>query len=445
MTLTHRGWAVLVIAAASFVVARVLTAIEFYILGTTLVALTALSALHSLATRLDIEVVREIHPPKPQVGSHARVELEVRNTARRRTPPLVLDDQMSGTRPATITVGSIGAGHSGRFAHRLPTERRGLMTVGPLRVSATGPLGLTRTSRSISGSTLITVLPRIDTITPVGLTVGADPMAGAVHPNALGHGGEDFYTLRRYVVGDDFRRIHWPSTARHDELMVRQEELPWQGRTTIFVDVRRDTTTPESLELVISAAASIVSANATRQDLVRLVGTDGSDSGFAAGHTHVTTILEHLARVGACDDPGFIGIVDRLARTSTSGALVVVAAEIDRHDLDVLVRLKNHFGSVTLVLFERHDTRDAHVGAGPNGHVGAGDDIGRDTGRDVGRDPGRDVGRDVGRDTGRDPGRDVDLATVGSTITPTDERPFADSWNSAIGPHRPSTGPGARR
>ena len=44
--------------------------------------------------------------------------------------------------------------------------------------------------------------------------------------------------------------------------MVRQDELPWQGRATVLVDVRSSTNTAESLELVISAAASIVTANA---------------------------------------------------------------------------------------------------------------------------------------------------------------------------------------
>ena len=103
------------------------------------------------------------------------------------------------------------------------------------------------------------------------MTTGNDPLAGAEHPNSLGRGGEDFYALREYVVGDDLRRVHWPSTARHDDLMVRQDELPWQGRATVLVDVRASTNTAESLELVISAAASIVASSARRQDLVRLV------------------------------------------------------------------------------------------------------------------------------------------------------------------------------
>ena len=76
-------------------------------------------------------------------------------------------------------------------------------------------------------------------IRPLPQTHGRDPHAGAEHPNAVARSGEDFYALRPYVVGDDLRRVHWPSTARHDELMVRQDELPWQGRATVLLDVRR--------------------------------------------------------------------------------------------------------------------------------------------------------------------------------------------------------------
>ena len=98
-------------------------------------------------------------------------------------------------------------------------------------------------------------------------------------------------------MGDDLRRVHWPSSARHDELLVRQDELPWQGRTTVLLDVRKAAHSGDSLEVAVSAAASIVAATARRNDLVRLVTTDGTDSGFAPGSDHVEAIMEHLAVV----------------------------------------------------------------------------------------------------------------------------------------------------
>jgi uncharacterized protein (DUF58 family) len=219
-------------------------------------------------------------------------------------------------------------------------------------VSLSDPFGLTTLSMKASGVSELTVFPHIDEIVPVPQTTGNDPMAGAEHPNALGRSGEDFYALRPYVVGDDLRRVHWPSTARHDELMVRQDELPWQGRATVLLDVRAATNTDASLELVISAAASIINASSRRQDLVRLITTDGSDSGFAAGHAHVEAIMEHLAALDASHDAAFRRVVDRLAHSSTGGALIAIVAKMEPIEVERLARFRNRFGSVTIVQFD---------------------------------------------------------------------------------------------
>ncbi len=396
--MTRRGWAVLVTSGGFFVVARVIDAIEFYILGATFTSLVLLSLIHSRTVRIGIDVDRSIQPPRVHVDAVARVELAIRNTARRRLPAVLLHDDTSGTRGAMIVLDSLVPGGTSRVAYRLPTTRRGILDLGPLQATVVGPLGLTTTTIEIPCRSRVTVFPRIDPIQPAQPTSGSDPMAGAIHPNTLSHGGEDFYALRRYVIGDDLRRVHWPSTARHDELMVRQEELPWQGRTTVLIDQRSTTTSPESLELIISAAASIVNAHSTRQDLIRLVGSDGYDSGFAAGHAHVMMILEHLAQAtvsdppGASTPPGASGnsevdrAFDHLVRGSTGGALVVIGAKFDRGELEHLARLENRFGSVALVRFMA------------SGEV------------------------------------NPDERKPGSTVTITDDLPFIDAWNSAVTP-----------
>ncbi len=303
-------------------------------------------------TPLSIDVARELHPPRVHAGTPSRIDLRVRNLGRLRAPVLNLRDGVSGTHGANLIVPPLAAEGVARAAYRLPTERRGILTVGPLEVMLSDPFGLTNVTMQASGVSELTVYPHIDDIAPVPQTTGNDPMAGAEHPNALGRNGEDFYALRQYVVGDDLRRVHWPSTARHDELMVRQDELPWQGRATVLLDVRSSTNNAESIELVISAGASIVTANARRQDLVRLVSTDGGDSGFAAGHPHVESILEHLASVAPTNEANYRRVIDRLARSSTGGALVVVVALMPGAELEQLVRLRNRFGSLRIVQFD---------------------------------------------------------------------------------------------
>jgi uncharacterized protein (DUF58 family) len=329
----------------------VLGPIELWLMGATLGALVLGALAYTRLLRLNIAVERHLQPPRVHAGLPSRVDLQVQNHGRRRTPVLALRDAVSGTRGAHLLVGALEPGAVVRAAYRLPTERRGIVEIGPLEVGLSDPFGLTRLALHASGVSELTVYPRIDTIVPVPQTTGNDPLAGAEHPNALGRRGEDFYALRPYVVGDDLRRVHWPSTARLDELLVRQDELPWQGRATLLMDVRATTNTPESLELLVSAAASIATASARRQDLVRLITTDGVDLGFTAGHIHADAIMEHLASVTAADD-SFDAVLDRLARSSTGGALIAVVANLPAADRDRLVRLRNRFGTVTVVQFE---------------------------------------------------------------------------------------------
>jgi uncharacterized protein (DUF58 family) len=101
-----------------------------------------------------------------------------------------------------------------------------------------------------------------------------------VEDTGLQTGGDEFHSLRPYVIGDDLRRVHWPSTARRDELTVRQDERHQQGRTTVLLDVRRAVHTDESFERAVSAAASLLVAAVRRGDEVRLVATDRTDSGL---------------------------------------------------------------------------------------------------------------------------------------------------------------------
>jgi uncharacterized protein (DUF58 family) len=367
--LTRQGRFTALAAVAALVAGRMFGSLELYVLATVLGGLVVAAMASVSLTQIRIDVARELHPPRVHAGTPSRVDVRVLNEGTRRSPLLSLHDAVSGTRGARLLVGPLSPGESARAAYRLPTERRGVLTVGPLEVELTDPFGLARVGLVATGASELTVYPHVDELSPLPMTTGNDPLAGAEHPNSLGRGGEDFYALRDYVVGDDLRRVHWPSTARHDELMVRQDELPWQGRATVLVDIRSSANTVESLELVISAGASVVAAGSRRQDLVRLVTTDGADSGFAAGHAHVESIMEHLASVEATNDAGFQRVLDRLVSSAGGGALVVVVALASAADIDRLARMRRRFGSLTIIQFDPSSWDPCAPGpvAGPGG------------------------------------------------------------------------------
>lgn len=364
--LTRQGWLValgtIILAAAG----RILGEPELFALALVAGVLVAGAAVAVTTSHLDLEVGRAVHPARVQVGTPTRVELAVRNLRPSRTPVLRLRDPVSGTRGADLLLAPLDRGERTVAAYRLPTDRRGLVKIGPLQVVVGDPFGLTRVATPAAPALAITVYPHIDPIEPLPYTTGHDPLAGARQPNSLGRSGEDFYALRPFVVGDDLRRVHWPSSARHDELLVRQNELPWQGRTTVLLDVRRAAHTGDSLEVAVSAAASIVAATARRHDLVRLVTSAGTDSDFAPGSDHIEAIMEHLAVVPAAPAGSLRRSVEMLAKSSTGGSVVVIVAEPSDEDLRAAATLRGRYGSLTIVQVDRSawDT-SAPVGAPP--------------------------------------------------------------------------------
>lgn len=347
--LTRQGWLAAAAAVALVVAGRILGLAELYALGGAAAVLLAACSILVGASRLDLAIGRTVHPAKVHVGSSSRVELAVRNLGRRRSPVLTLVDPVSGTRGAELQLAPLGVGEQVVAAYRLPTTRRGLLEVGPLEVLVTDPFGLSRVRTPGAPRAEVIVYPHVDPVRPLPHTSGHDPSAGIRQPNSLGRAGEDFYALRPYVVGDDLRRVHWPSTARHDELMVRQHELPWQGRTTIALDVRSVAHAAETFEVAVSAAASILTATARRADLVRLVTSAGTDSDFGAGADHLEAVMEHLAVVAAGPAGSLRRMVEVLGRATTGGALVVVLGDAPDDDLRVVSELRPRYGSLTVV------------------------------------------------------------------------------------------------
>lgn len=394
----RQGWLVVIASAALLVAGRLLGVLEMFLLGTAGLVLVVVALVIVARTRPSLSVRRALHPHRVHVGTPSRVELSVHNGGSRRTTVLRLHDPVTETAGADLLLGPMDPGRELAAAYQLPTDRRGIVQAGPLRALVSDPFGLVSRSFPVAGVAELTVLPKIDPLHPLPHAVGRDePHAGADHPNLLGHAGEEFYALREYVVGDDLRRVHWASTARRGELMVRQDEVPWQGRATVLLDARRDTTTPESFELAVSAAASIVMASYRQRDRARLLITDGTDSGYVDGHAQVDQVMEELAVVHRSRTVSLSPMLHALRR-APGGALVVILAGVTDDDIDAFVKLRSRFGAVTIIVFERSSWDPS---------------------------PGTP-------DRPRRPGAPREARGV-RVLQVTAERPFVDVWNEAVG------------
>ncbi len=350
-SLTRSGWAVAVGAVTLLVTARVLGLLELYVLGATAAAAVVLALVVVRRPPADLAIERTVRPRRAHIGDQCLVDLRLANRGSRRTPVVTLVDPVEGTNGAVLVLAPLDPGESRSAGYRLPTERRGLVKVGPLDAIRSDPLGLASRRHRVGSSVELTVLPAIEHLGAAFPQGGFDdPLAGAARPSSGRSGDEEFAALRSYVVGDDLRRIHWATFARTGDLTVRQDDPQWQGHVTILLDAREHRIEADRFEVAVSAAASILNAVAERGDRTRLVVTDGTDTGPTDARSTRDLLFEHLAVVerhagGTLPEPPTDG------RAST-GELVFITGSLDAAELARLTHLRHRYATTQVVLVE---------------------------------------------------------------------------------------------
>lgn len=320
---TRAGWGLAVAGAITLAAARMFALTELYVLGATAFTLLAASLLLVTVRRPTVSVHRFVSPSRVQLGSQCRIELRVSNPATKPTPVVTLHEPIAGTVGAQVSIPPLPPGSAQSATYRLPAHRRGLMPVGPLSMTRTDPFGLVARTTEIVEQVTITVTPAIDLLGPVGTGGGIDdPLAGLTH-TAMGLSGEeDFSSLRDYVVGDDLRRVHWASSARRGDLLVREDDPPWRGHVTVVLDSRSDRMDGARFEAAVSAAASVLHGVAEHRDRARLMITDGTDTGLVDAYAERDLLLEHLALVNQ-QETGSIGDLRPPARGNPGGLVMI--------------------------------------------------------------------------------------------------------------------------
>jgi uncharacterized protein (DUF58 family) len=305
--------------------------------------------------RLDAE--REIEPVRVERGQPAMGLVQVRNPGRRRTRPCTAIEKLP-TAELAIAIPGLRAGKSASVPYQLPTQRRGALTVGPLAITRSDPFGLWKARRVVGGATTLLVQPRVHSINP--RPVGrAHHLEGPVSETAP-RGTLTFHTLREYVLGDDIRRVHWPTTARTGTLMVREHVDTSQPSTVVVLDTRRDSYNGDAFEDAVDVAASIVAASQRRGFPIRFVTTMGDTHLVRAGQRG-QGLADYLAGVQPSDTTSGASM-QRAAIAALGGrdrdAMVVVAGNVDSADLAQVTQMARRFGNRALVTLRSPDADD---------------------------------------------------------------------------------------
>jgi uncharacterized protein (DUF58 family) len=168
--------------------------------------------------------------------------------------------------------------------------------------------------------------------------------------------GSDDAATREYRHGDDLRKVHWRSTARVGELMVRREEQPFQSRATLLLDCRdtahRGDGPGSSFEWAVSAVASVAVALTRGGFGLHLLTDAGTDLVPPTLPTTEGAVLDALAAVGTSRCENLDAATERLRRSGVDGVLVAVLGSLDADDAERLARLRHGAATCIAVLVE---------------------------------------------------------------------------------------------
>ena len=380
-SLTLRGRAFLAAGITTIVAAIVVGHSSVVRIGVLVAVLPLLTAWWVGRSRYRLALVRSLSPQMVVAGQPATVDLTVSNDSRTPTGVLMLEERLPyvlGTRPRFVLEG-LGRGWKRHATYEVRSDLRGQFDIGPMSVRVTDPFGLVELGRTFHATTRLTVTPRTIPLPSIPLG-GAWTGSGDNRPRAFAVGSAEDVTVREYRRGDDLRRVHWRSSARVGELMVRREEQPWQSRATVFLDNRatshRGQGAASSLEGAVATAASVAVHLAHHGYTVRLVTASG-DSRETQWHTQTAEastvpILEALAVVQL--DHGIAPDTQWLAEPGHGGLTVGVFGALAEHDAGFLRRLQ-HSASSSLAIALDVDAWAPHLppapGAGAAAHLTA--------------------------------------------------------------------------
>lgn len=274
--LTPRGAATLALGLLCLVLGYSAGRREILVIAGAAALIVVLGAIIVRTRKPRFEIIRLFSPPVVSAGGATRVTVRVRNVGSSASTPLLWNDAIPWAQPmAPHELPSIPIGSATRRVravdYELQPPRRGLYPIGPFVVEYEDPFGMVNSVLAVGEADRLVVVPDVVEL-PTGGPTLADGEGTAQLVQRRVTGNDDDLTTREYRPGDALRRVHWRASARHGELMVRQEEHRSHPDARILIDTRQsgypdavpdqgDTWSPtaysEAFEWVVRMTASL--------------------------------------------------------------------------------------------------------------------------------------------------------------------------------------------
>ncbi|MBT2520463.1 DUF58 domain-containing protein [Arthrobacter sp. ISL-28] len=329
-----RGWGLLAAGVISLLFAQVMGRRDLLALGVLLVVLPLVSLASIRLVKPRFRVYREFSPSTVETASITTVRLAVARTGPG-TGRVIMEERLPsrfGESPVFRFPAMSASGGTSRYEYRLRSGKRGQFLIGPVTAEFTDPFGLSLHRHTIDDGDTLTVTPAAVELPVTGLA-GARGNDGITATRIRANPSDDDVMTREYRHGDPMRRVHWPATARHGALMVRQEESVTTPEATIILDQRfiaystgfgsvfsgsgddgHDLVTSDAFEWAVTAAMSVSAHLSERNYALRFLDAAG-DPAFRRSPSAPEPDCEEYSGAG-----GLQSVAESLAAIQLSGS-----------------------------------------------------------------------------------------------------------------------------
>jgi uncharacterized protein (DUF58 family) len=257
--MTRRGVLTLLLGVAAYAVAWLFGAKALYPVAAGLV-------LAPLAARTWVRLAASPMRLRRRAGKGALLEgedvwvtLEAHPESSVPAPSISVTERLSRVGERTTALRRAGAAYRGTYV--LEGVPRGRYVVEAARAAIEDPFGLARSEVELETGGSLLVYPRLVALDRLFSEHGANAQDGRRlllrRPS-----GFELHSVREYERGESLRKVHWKTTARRGQLMVKDLEDAPRDEIAILLDAEAGTEAGESFDVQVRAAGSILRSHA---------------------------------------------------------------------------------------------------------------------------------------------------------------------------------------
>ncbi len=303
-------------------------------------------------------------------GEYASIKLVLKNTGHFQEGPFKLTDFL-GSDFAQAESASIFIKHlNGQpldCGYDFFSNKRGLFELGPLVLEGADLFGIFNVVRKIKSQSQLVVYPMPFNIRRLPITAGIPSFAGRGSRRAGDY--EEFYGIREYRIDDGLRKIHWPSTARLGQLMVKQFQQSAVHKATILLDLEKDSFVrwdlEDSFDWAARVAASVAKYLIDKKIAVQFIAEQDKTHllPFKSAQPHLFEIFDTLARLMPQGRMRLQEVLDTHERLIPAGSCLILIFSKSRLPIyEKLIRLSAKRVGIISIVMQGNEGQDWHRG-----------------------------------------------------------------------------------